>query len=57
MESLDFDEEANRNLGLFSRRDIIGASKEINLIGRLNADFFLQNRYLLDNTDLTIKIL
>ena len=56
MESLDFDEEANRNLGLFSRRDIIGASKEINLIGRLNADFFLQNRYLLDNTDLTIKI-
>ena len=56
MESLDFDDEKNRNSGLYSRRDIIGASKEINLIGRLNADFFLQNRYLLDNTDLTIKI-
>ncbi len=34
----------------------MGASNEITLIGRLTADFFLQNRYLLDNTDLTIKI-
>ncbi len=34
----------------------ISGSKELTLIGRLTADFFLQNRYLLDNTDLTIKI-
>ena len=44
------------NLGLHRRNKIMGASNEITLIGRLTADFFLQNRYLLDNTDLTIKI-
>ncbi len=44
------------NTGLHSRNKLIGASNEITLIGRLTADFFLQNRYLLDNTDLTIKI-
>ena len=44
------------NTGLHKRRELIGSSKEITIIGRLNADFFMQNRYLLDNTDLSIKI-
>jgi hypothetical protein len=44
------------NYGLHARNKLMGASNEITLIGRLTADFFLQNRYLLDNTDLTIKI-
>ena len=44
------------NWGLHTRREIMGKSNEITVIGRLTADFFLQNRYLLDNTDLTIKI-
>ena len=44
------------NTGLHARRKLMGASKEITLIGRLTADFFLQNRYLLDYTDLAIKI-
>ena len=46
----------NFNNGLHARNKLMGASNEITLIGRLTADFFLQNRYLLDNTDLTIKI-
>jgi hypothetical protein len=44
------------NTGLHKRRELIRSSKEITLIGRLNADFFMQDRYLLDNTDLSIKI-
>ena len=46
----------NFNLGLHKRRALIGKSSEVTLIGRLNADFFMQNRYLLDNTDISIKI-
>ena len=62
MDSLTFEPGANNvdkklfNEGLHERRKIMGKSNEITLIGRLTADFFLQNRYLLDNTDLTIKI-
>ena len=62
MESLTFKPGVNSidvskyNLGLHERKKIMGASNEITLIGRLTADFFLQNRYLLDNTDLTLKI-
>ena len=62
MDSLKFKPGTNNvdeplfNIGLHTRRKIMGQSNEITLIGRLTADFFLQNRYLLDNTDLTIKI-
>ena len=62
MDSLTFEPGANNvdkklfNEGLHERKKIMGKSNEITLIGRLTADFFLQNRYLLDNTDLTIKI-
>ena len=44
------------NLGLHARKKIMGPSNVMTLMGRLTPDFFLQNRYLLDNTDLTIKI-
>ena len=44
------------NLGLHKSRELKGTYKEVTLIGRLNADFFMQNRYLLDNTDMSIKI-
>ena len=62
MDSVKFKEGIDKadvplwNLGLHARSKFISGSKELTLIGRLTADFFLQNRYLLDNTDLTIKI-
>jgi hypothetical protein len=55
MDSVKF-KEVNNKADVHARGKFISGSKELTLIGRLTAYFFLQYRYLLDNTDLTIKI-
>ena len=54
---IHYTRHTNVNVPHYNLEDYnLGTSNVVTLMGRLTPDFFLQNRYLLDNTDLTIKI-
>jgi hypothetical protein len=48
--------EDTRNEGLFKRRALGVASREFDMMGRLHADIFFQDRYMLNETGVKIKL-
>jgi len=57
MESLDFDEDDNINHGLATRRRLAQQSLLIDMMGRLHADIFFQERYMLNEVGVKIKLI
>jgi hypothetical protein len=49
-------EAKTANLGWLKRRSIMGKSKTIDMFGRLHADIFFQDRYLLNNVEMKIRL-
>ena len=47
MDSVDFDDKDNVNKGLAVRRRMARESRVIDMMGRLHADIFFQDRYCL----------
>jgi len=48
--------EAARNIGLWSRSRFTRGSHVVDMIGRIHADIFFQNRYLLNEVNVKIKL-
>ena len=48
---------ANRNEGLFQRRAIAAQSREFDMMGRLHADIVFQDRYMLNEVGVKIKLI
>jgi len=58
MDSVDFGADAAlRNDGLFTRRSIARQSREFDMMGRLHADIFFQDRYMLNEVGVKIKLI
>ena len=58
MDLIDFgDNAALRNDGLVKRRSIASESREFDMMGRLHADIFLQDRYMLNEVGVKIKLI
>ena len=55
MDVVDFGEAA-RNRGLSNRSRFTRGSRVVDMIGRINADIFFQNRYLLNKVNIKIKL-
>ncbi|MCP4502617.1 MAG: hypothetical protein GY822_21935 [Deltaproteobacteria bacterium] len=55
MDSVDFADNA-KNDGLHKRRSIASASREFDMMGRLHADIFFQDRYMLNEVGVRIKL-
>jgi hypothetical protein len=55
MDSVDF-AEANRNGGLYKRASFAANSRVIDMIGRLHSDLCFQERYLLNEVGVKIKL-
>ena len=51
------DGEQHRNTGLMFRKNVLVPSREVELVGRLHCDLFLQERYLLDQVPLKIDLI
>ena len=56
MDTVVLDPKLERNLGWVKRRAIMGKSKTIDMFGRLHADIFFQDRYLLNNVEMKIRL-
>ena len=50
------DDIAAANAGNVKRKEYIAESKTVQLMGRIHSDMFMQNRYLVNGVDLTIKL-
>jgi len=57
MESLDFDQDDNINQGLATRRHLARQSRVMDMMGRLHADIFFQERYMLNEVGVKIKLI
>jgi len=55
MDVVDFGEAA-RNRGLWNRSRFTHGSRVVDMIGRIHADIFFQNRYLLNGVNIKIKL-
>ena len=55
MDSVDFDDNAV-NGGLFKRRALAVESRTFDMMGRLHADIFFQDRYMLNEVSVKIKL-
>lgn len=55
MDVIDF-AEANRNSGLFKRSEFMSESKVVDMMGRIHADIFFQERYMLNEVNIKIKL-
>lgn len=55
MDSVDF-ADAARNSGLVKRRAIARQSRVFDMMGRIHADIFFQERYMLNEVDVKIKL-
>ena len=49
-------EHATDNKGFIKRKEMVATSKTVELCGPLLLDFFLQNKYLLHNVDVALKL-
>ena len=56
MDSVTFDDE-NVNEGLATRREMARGSAVIDMMGRLHADIFFQERYMLNEVNVKIKLI
>ena len=56
METLETTDSSKANTGWLKRREIMGKSKTIDLFGRLHADIFFQDRYLINNVEMKIRL-
>jgi len=58
MDSIKFGGDvAARNSGLVKRRSVAAQSREFDMIGRLHADIFFQDRYMLNDVGVKIKLI
>jgi len=58
MDSIEFGGDvAARNSGLVQRRSIATQSREFDMMGRLHADIFFQDRYMLNEVGVMIKLI
>ena len=55
MDVIDF-AEANRDSGLYARSCFTAASRSVDMMGRIHADMFFQDRYLLNEVHVKIKL-
>ena len=55
MNSIDF-AAPNRNNGLYKRSRFITESRPLDMLGRIYADMFFQDRYLLNEVNVKIKL-
>jgi hypothetical protein len=58
METLEVDltKLNTSNLGWLKRREIMGKKNSIDMFGRIHADIFFQDRYLLNNVEMKIRL-
>ena len=56
MDSLNFAADAV-NKGLAKRRELVTESRTFDMMGRLHADIFFQDRYMLNEVGVTIKLI
>ena len=56
MDSVDFDNDDALNRGLVKRREFSRASTTFDMMGRLHADIFFQERYMLNEVGVKIKL-
>jgi len=56
-DSVDFEDENDVNKGLAVRRHMARESRVIDMMGRLHADIFFQNRYMLNEVGVKIKLI
>jgi len=56
MDAVTFDNADTRNAGLMQRRNFTARSRVVGMIGRIHADLFFQNRYLLNEVNVKIKL-
>jgi len=58
MDSIQFDGDIGaRNSGLVKRHSVAAQSREFDMMGRLHADIFFQDRYLLNEVGVKIKLI
>jgi hypothetical protein len=57
MDSVAFGADDEKNSGLVKRRDFTSRSKEVDMMGRLHADIFFQERYMLNEVNAKIKLI
>ena len=57
MDSVDFEDENAVNKGLTARRRMARESRVIDMMGRLHADIFFQDRYMLNEVGVKIKLI
>jgi len=57
MDSVDFEDENAVNRGLAARRRMARESRVIDMMGRLHADIFFQDRYMLNEVGVKIKLI
>ena len=58
MDSVDVGDDPDpRNAGFMKRRSIASRSREFDMMGRLHADIFFQDRYMLNEVGLKIKLI
>jgi len=55
MDSIDFD--CASNSGLVKRRSVAAQSREFDMMGRLHGDIFFQDRYMLNEVGIKIKLI
>jgi len=56
MNSVDFAEDGDTNDGLVKRRAFVRESRTFDMMGRLHADIFFQDRYMLNEVGVKIKL-
>ena len=56
MDSVDF-ANATRNKGLARRRQLASESRVFDMMGRLHADIFFQDRYMINEIGVKIKLI
>jgi len=56
MSSLDFTTAANINDGMKTRRRLAQQSRVIDMMGRIHADIFFQERYMLNEVNVRVKL-
>jgi len=57
MDSIDFQDENEVNKGLAARRRMARESRVIDMMGHLHADIFFQDRYMLNEVGVKIKLI
>jgi len=58
MDSIEFGGNvAARNSGLVQRRSVAAQSRKFDMMGRLHADIFFQDRYMLNEVGVKIKLI